>query len=178
VNSDFPHPDSASPGQVTLIVTGLEELRHHRGRVTHFISILDPEDAEFLPDMGVPAGRHLPLYCHDIDSRAEANRRTKEMPGSRCIAPSPAMVRKALVFAKRLRPDDILVVCCGFGVSRSTAIAFAVMCQADPSVPEPEVFRRLLEIRPHAFPNPLIVAHADKLLGRAGRMSRAIEAAR
>lgn len=33
---------------------------------------------------------------------------------------------------------------------------------------------RLLQIRPYAFPNPLIVKHADALLKRRGRMSRVI----
>ena len=55
-----------------LFISSFDDARQFRGRVTHIISMIDPEDQEFLPAMNVPMGRHLVLYCHDVDSFAEA----------------------------------------------------------------------------------------------------------
>ncbi|MEL6212295.1 MAG: hypothetical protein AAFQ96_01765, partial [Pseudomonadota bacterium] len=61
------------------------------------------------------------------------------------------------------------------GVSRSTAAAFIIMCILQPEIPESELAQRLREAAPHADPCPLIIAYADDMLGRDGRMQDAIE---
>jgi predicted protein tyrosine phosphatase len=160
--------------RMKLHIAGLEEAGAYRGKVSHLLAIIDPEDAPYLPHLGVPAENRLCLHCHDVPSRAEAAARVRELPGSRCIAPTAAMVTRALSFAKTLADGDTLLVVCGHGVSRSTALAFSILCQANSEITEQQVLERLLEIRPHAYPNALVVKLADALLKRQGRMSRVI----
>lgn len=156
------------------IITSLEDLPDYVGRVSHVISIIDPESLESLPAMRVPFGQHLVLCCHDVSSRAEARERERQMPGSRCIPPTTTMVARALRFAARLSESDSLVINCNLGLSRSPAIALAILAQAEPTVSERELFLRVLNLRPEASPSPLIVGFADKRLRRGGRLSQAI----
>jgi predicted protein tyrosine phosphatase len=111
-----------------LHIAGLEEAGAFRGRASHLLTIIDPEDAPYLPQLGMPAGNRLLLFCHDVPSRAEALERERDLPGSRCIAPTAAMVEKALKFAKTLDEEDTLLITCGHGISRSTALGYSVLC--------------------------------------------------
>jgi predicted protein tyrosine phosphatase len=56
------------------------------------------------------------------------------------------------------------------------ASAFAAACMLNPHRDEMEIARKLRAASPIASPNRLIVSHADKALGRNGRMIRALEA--
>ena len=163
---------------MNLIISSLEDMRQFHGKVSHVLSIVDPDDSPNIPGLGVPLDRRLILLCDDVDSRAEARSREKMIPGSKCTAPSRSMVKKALAFAKALPDHATLLVHCGQGISRSTAVAFAVLCQEQPNINEQEVFQQVKRLRPQAYPNTLIVAQADALLGRDGRMCRAIQSAR
>jgi predicted protein tyrosine phosphatase len=69
---------------------------------------------------------------------------------------------------------DPMVVHCFAGISRSTAAAYVAICALDPSRDEEELARTLRERAPSATPNRLLVDIADRLLGRDGRMTRAI----
>jgi predicted protein tyrosine phosphatase len=60
------------------------------------------------------------------------------------------------------------------GVSRSTAALGAILAQANPELDEDELFRRLLALRPQTWPNSVMVAYADELLGRGGRLTEAL----
>lgn len=71
---------------------------------------------------------------------------------------------------------DPLVVHCFAGISRSTAAAYVAVCALDPSRDEEELAWTLRERAPSATPNRLIVEIADRVLGRDGRMVRAIAA--
>jgi predicted protein tyrosine phosphatase len=157
-----------------LIISSLEDMRQFSGKVSHVLSIVDPDDGPYIPGLGVPLNQRLVLFCDDVDSRLEALSRERMMPGSRCIAPNEAMVKEALAFAKALPEQASLLVHCGHGISRSTALAFAILCQSQPDVTEKKVFKQVLRLRPQASPNILIVALADELLGKKGRMVRAI----
>lgn len=158
-----------------IVVSSLFEMMQHVGRVSHVISIVDEEDIEFIPSLRVPKSQRLVLTCHDVDSVVEAKRRMREMPGSKCTVPTRSLVGKALAFAKTMSPDARLLIHCGHGISRSTAIAFAVLCQSSPETPEAENFQRLKKLRPSASPNKLMVKFADQLLRRDGKMVRALE---
>ena len=68
-----------------------------------------------------------------------------------------------------------IVVHCFAGISRSTAAAFSVFCAARPDLDEAEIALRLRQRSPEATPNARLVAIADEILGRSGRMVRAIE---
>lgn len=163
---------------MNLIISSLNEMGMFNGKISHLLSVVDPGDGPSIPSLGVPPDRRLLIFCDDVESRAEALRRERLMPGSRCVAPTKAMVEKALNFTKALPDQAVLVIHCGAGISRSPAIAFAVLCQAHPELPEDEVFQQVvLKLRPHASPNALIVKHADALLRREGRMCHAIKSA-
>ncbi|MFD1331733.1 protein tyrosine phosphatase, partial [Methylopila musalis] len=89
-------------------------------------------------------------------------------------APERAHVAAALAFAGRdARP---LIVQCYAGVSRSPAMAYALACAAWPDRDEAALAAELRRLSPSATPNPRIVALADDLLGRDGRMRAAIAA--
>ena len=68
-----------------------------------------------------------------------------------------------------------LVVHCYAGISRSTAGAFVAACALNPHRDELAIARELRRASPTATPNPRIVAIADRMLGRDGRMSAAID---
>jgi len=159
---------------IKLFISSLMDMRQFHGKVSHVLSMVDPDDGSTIPSLGVPEERRLVLLCDDVDSSVEALTRERTMPGSRCIAPTRAMVKKALAFAKALPDDARLLVHCGHGISRSTALGFAILCQAQPDLTEEKVYRQILRLRPQAFPNALIVTYADALLSRNGKMSRAI----
>lgn len=107
-------------------------------------------------------GRRLELRFNDI---AE--------PRGGLVAPTAEMVATLLAFG---RAASDLAVFCYAGVSRSTAAAYALACQASPVGEEARLAARLRRLSPSATPNPLVVALADLALSRDGRMSRAIAA--
>jgi predicted protein tyrosine phosphatase len=84
-------------------------------------------------------------------------------------------VNEFLDFAKRWDRRAPMVIHCFAGISRSTAAAFSVFCAARPDLDEGEVALRLRQRSPEATPNIRIVTIADRILGRAGRMIRAVE---
>jgi hypothetical protein len=49
-----------------------------------------------------------------------------------------------------------------------------LIAQANPELGEADVFRRIIEIRPRAWPNSLMVEFADNVLGRGGRLLEAL----
>ncbi len=68
-----------------------------------------------------------------------------------------------------------LVIHCYAGISRSTAAAFIALCVARPDRDERAIARALRSASAIATPNQRLVAIADRLLGRDGRMVAAIE---
>ena len=68
-----------------------------------------------------------------------------------------------------------LLIHCWFGVSRSPAAAYAIMCQLNPSASEQRIAERLRREMPFATPNRLMISLADGILGRRGRMVEAID---
>ena len=65
---------------------------------------------------------------------------------------------------------------CYAGISRSTAGAYVGVCALNPHRDEAAVAKELRRASATASPNLRIVELADRLLGRGGRMIRAIEA--
>jgi predicted protein tyrosine phosphatase len=68
-----------------------------------------------------------------------------------------------------------MVVHCYAGISRSTASAFAAACALNPHRDEIEIARKIRAASAIASPNRLMVSLADKVLGREGRMLRALD---
>ncbi|WP_230978631.1 tyrosine phosphatase family protein [Ollibium composti] len=130
----------------------------------HLLSLLSM-GTEVLRPASIPPQNHLHLVMHDIVEAQDG----MTMPGE-------AHVRNLLDFARswdRARP---LVVHCFAGISRSTASAYIIAAALAPERDEEELARTLRALSPSATPNPRLVAVADMLLERDGRMVKAIKA--
>jgi predicted protein tyrosine phosphatase len=68
-----------------------------------------------------------------------------------------------------------MVVHCYAGISRSTAGAYVAACALNPSRNELTIAQELRRLSATASPNLRIVAIADRMLGRSGRMVAAID---
>jgi predicted protein tyrosine phosphatase len=150
-----------------LTICGLEELDgHSNGRVTHILSILDPNWPD--PESFARWDRHhrLTLRFHDI---------VEPIPGQ--VLPEREHVEQILAFADDLaadahqREEGHLLVHCHMGISRSTAAMTMLLAQAYPEDDEPSLLARLTAIRPQAWPNLRMTEFADEILGRGGRLS-------
>jgi predicted protein tyrosine phosphatase len=128
----------------------------------HLLSLLAAGTEMVRPPL-IPPQNHLHLAMHDI---AEAQ--------DGMTPPGEAHVRSLLDFGRswdRARP---LVVHCYAGISRSTASAYIIAAALAPERDEEELARTLRSLSPSATPNPRLVAVADMLLERNGRMVEAI----
>jgi predicted protein tyrosine phosphatase len=89
--------------------------------------------------------------------------------------PADDHVTKLLTFVRAWDRANPLVVHCYAGISRSTAGAFVAACALNPHRNELAIARELRRQSVTASPNLRIVAIADRMLGRSGRMSAAID---
>jgi predicted protein tyrosine phosphatase len=151
---------------MTIIVCGLADLPSviAARKPSHMVTLLDPttmiETCE-----GIAPERHLKLGVNDIAQPAEG-----------LTAPDETLVGRLLTFAEAWDERDPMVIHCWAGVSRSTASAFTLACARSPEVDEAAIAWTLRSLAPHAYPNRRIVALADDMLGRQGRMVDAVEA--
>lgn len=90
--------------------------------------------------------------------------------------PGEAQIASLFSWLEAWDRADPVVVHCFAGVSRSTAAAYSAVLALDPGRDEEELAFDLRAKSPTATPNRRIVAIADALLGRGGRMIRAVEA--
>jgi predicted protein tyrosine phosphatase len=130
----------------------------------HLVSLLAREDNLVRPPVIAPEN-HLWLQLHDINA-----------PLAGYVSPEGAHVEQLIAFVLRWRRDTPLVIHCFAGISRSTAAAFVTACALDPERDELAVAQALRHASPTATPNGRIVALADALLRRNGRMIAAVAA--
>ena len=128
----------------------------------HVVSLLGDEAIE-RPVVIVPEN-HLWLRLHDISA-----------PLDGYIVPGEQHVADLLNFVRGWDRRAPLVMHCYAGISRSTASAFASVCALSPHRDERSIAQALRLASPTATPNIRIVSLADRLLGRGGRMTSAIE---
>jgi predicted protein tyrosine phosphatase len=131
--------------------------------VGHVVSLLGPDTPHRDFD-GIARERHLKLTFHDIVEEADG-----------FTAPRLSDAEKLLGFLRSWDRGQPMLIHCWAGISRSTAAAYTAMCLFKPKADEEELAWELREASPSATPNRLIVSHTDRLLGREGRMLRAIE---
>jgi len=113
---------------------------------------------------GIAAEKHLVVMLSDIIAEAEGH-----------TLPSESHVENLLAFVRQWDQASPLLIHCWAGVSRSTAAAFIAACTLRPLRDEAEIARAVRIKSPTATPNARLVAIADALLGRNGRMVAAIE---
>jgi predicted protein tyrosine phosphatase len=131
---------------------------------SHVVSLLAREDRLTRPQAIAP-DNHLWLQLHDISAPLEGY-----------VTPESTHVETLIGFVRRWPREAPLVVHCYAGVSRSTAAAFVSVCALNPASDEQAIAAALRRASPTATPNIRIVSLADDLLGRSGRMVRAVEA--
>jgi len=150
---------------LTLIICGLSEVERiiAARRPSHMITLLDPASMIETPP-GLAAERHLRLGVNDIAEPMEG----LTLPGQRAVA-------DIIAFGRAWDASAPMLVHCWAGVSRSTAAAFVIACERSAPGKESEIARVMREAAPHATPNRRIVALADGMLGRQGRMVQAVE---
>lgn len=90
--------------------------------------------------------------------------------------PSGEHVETLLAFVRAWGRESPLLFHCWAGISRSTAAAYISACALVPEKSEAAIARSLREASPSATPNARLVALADDILGRQGRMVAAIRA--
>jgi predicted protein tyrosine phosphatase len=151
---------------MTLIVCGLAEVPAliAARAPSHMITLLDSASMIETPP-GLVADHHLKLSVNDI---------AEPMDG--LILPSEDLVRQLLAFGRAWDASAPMIVHCWAGISRSSASAFVLACDRNPGADERRIALRMRAAAPHAYPNRRIVALADDLLGRRGRMVDAVEA--
>ncbi len=107
---------------------------------------------------------HLRIQMDDINEPAQG-----------FVAPSHDHVEQALTFIRKWDRAAPMVIHCYAGISRSTASAFMAACALNPHRDEFSIARQIRSASPTASPNRLIVTLADQVLGRNGRMVRALD---
>ncbi|MDP3176221.1 MAG: hypothetical protein Q8M88_17495 [Phenylobacterium sp.] len=150
---------------MVFIICGLSEVeRLAKDRLpSHMITLIDPATPVSTPPSLTPS-RHLRLNVNDITAPAEG-----------LIAPSHAVVEKILGFGADWDEAAPMLIHCWAGISRSTATAFMLACERSAEADEREIALAMRRAAPHAFPNRRIVALADEVLGRRGRMVAALD---
>ncbi len=129
---------------------------------SHMLSLLNAEMMIETP-AGIGAGNHLRIAMNDITR-----------PEDKLIEPELEHVQAIIDFLRGWPQQSPLLVHCWAGISRSTAAAYIALCLLNEHESE-DVLAKILRFHaPEATPNPLLVAHADAILGRGGRMIAAI----
>lgn len=129
---------------------------------SHVVSLLSEELMNKAPD-GIEPGNHLRLSLNDIAVEQEG-----------LTAPGREHVEKLIGFFHEWPGEAPMLVHCWAGISRSTAAAFIALCMFNPEHDEQKLAETLRSASPEASPNPLLIAFADDVLERRGRMIGAI----
>jgi predicted protein tyrosine phosphatase len=129
----------------------------------HIVTLINDQTKVVRPAC-VAAEDHLFLPMHDIAA---------EMEGFN--APAESHVQTLLAFVRRWPRKAPLVVHCWAGISRSSAGAFITACALNPQRSEAKIARAIRDASATASPNLRLVALADKLLERDGRMIKAVD---
>lgn len=113
----------------------------------------------------IDAANHLLLEVDDIAAPLEG-----------LVHPSEEHVERLITFVTGWDRASPLVVHCYAGISRSTAAAFITACALTPHDDERRIAQAIRAASPTAQPNVRLVALGDAILGRQGRMVRAVQA--
>ncbi|MCG8561548.1 MAG: tyrosine protein phosphatase [Hyphomicrobiales bacterium] len=132
--------------------------------VSHLISLINDQFMISTPPEIAP-DNHLRLAMNDI---------SEPQPG--LVPPNQDHVAELIDFAIAWDRRGPMLIHCWAGISRSTAAAFIALCTLNPDQEEDGIARSLRSASPTATPNSRLVALADEILGRDGRMSAAVAA--
>jgi predicted protein tyrosine phosphatase len=163
-HNDTPlEPDAVSSDTVLVSPLSHVQATVAMARVSHLVTLINGETLIDTPET-IGRDQHLRLSMNDI---AE--------PRDGLVVPSEDHVAQLIQFAEQWNREAPLLIHCWAGISRSTAGAFVVLCALNPHADEHSLARALRRASPTAYPNRRIVALADIVLGRNGRMSAAVD---
>ena len=147
-----------------LFICGVEQVaRYQSRRITHVVSVANPGSSSALPAWF--RGAHLLLWFGDVVSESDARQWETR-------APAIEDIRRGLVFFRRAWQADEsrVLVHCNHGASRSPALAYVFVADLLGAGREAEALQTVLEIRPEAIPNSLVVQLGDTFLARNGAL--------
>ena len=148
---------------LNITIAGIDEVEMLAGRP--FTKIISVNDAYLEQEGGYerrikayfPKARAVFSYFDDVDTSTGDGQQQSE-------------IGLLLDFSQQFTIPDKILIHCRAGVSRSTALAYAVVCQHSQPGQEAEAFAYIRQIRPQLFPNRLVVKMADRILNRKGRL--------
>jgi predicted protein tyrosine phosphatase len=150
--------------KINLTICGVHELPEQDGKWwTHVVSIWD-------------MASHYDMACRElvkkVAPRAELLFSFFEDTNDSSNPDAPRLrdVKRILAFTSQLSAKAKVLVHCRAGVSRSTATAYAILCQHSPPGEEMENLLHIQSLRDLVMPNRLIIELADKVLKRKGGM--------
>jgi predicted protein tyrosine phosphatase len=150
--------------KINLTICGVNELPAQKGELwTHVVSIWDKTEQEDkscqeLIMTVAPMADHLFSYFYDTSVPDHPH------------GPRIGDVERILYFTSTLSTKSKVLVHCRAGVSRSTAVAYAILCQHSKPGMEMENLLQVQSLRDMVCPNSLIIKLADKVLRRNGGM--------
>ncbi len=130
--------------------------------IRRVISILGPETPHRRFE-GVAHDQHLQMTFNDVEAAMDG-----------MMSPAASDVETLLQFVRRWDRASPLLIHCWAGVSRSTAAAYIAQCALNPRADAIKLAQDLRDVSASATPNRMMVAFADELLGRDGRMVEGI----
>jgi predicted protein tyrosine phosphatase len=130
---------------------------------SHVLTLINAQTPVTRP-ASISEERHLYIAMSDIVEPLDGH-----------IIPAEAHVRRLLGFVKTWDKAQPMVIHCYAGVSRSTAAAMITACALNPDRNEGGIADLIRQRSPTATPNLRLVAVADQILGREGRMVAAAE---
>jgi len=133
-----------------------------RHRPSHLVTLMNEDNMPPTPET-IDGRFHLRLSMNDIPEPREG-----------LTPPDHGHVEELVAFARDWDRSAPMLIHCWAGISRSTAAAYVTLCTLNPRVEEDRIARLLRATSPSATPNPRIVALADNLMNRQGRMISAI----
>jgi len=155
--------------KIDLTICGVHELPDQQGKPwTHVVSIWDKVSLndiacrEQVRAVAPSAKLHFSFF-DDVSDPSH--------PAAPCLLD----VVRILAFTKRLSAGAKVLVHCRAGVSRSTATAYAILCQHSPLGMEMKNLLHVQSLRVLVLPNPLIIELADEVLQRNGGMLLRLE---
>jgi predicted protein tyrosine phosphatase len=156
-------PRTMSPDTIYVAPLSLVQATVADANVSHLVTLINGETLIDTP-RGIGPDRHLRLAMNDI---------CEPQPG--LVLPCQTHVEDLIGFARDWDRQAPLLIHCWAGISRSTAAAVISLWALNAEGAELELARTLRRASPTAYPNRLLVALADEILSRDGRMIAAVE---
>ena len=168
----FRRTEKIPPPRLDITIAGLDEVREDL-KDTPFTRVISICEANLKAERGVeaqlrrfyPGASFVFAYFDDVEFIREGS-------------PDRNQVYRILLFSQAFTLTDRILIHCRAGISRSTAVACAIICQHTPPGEEARAVEHIRSIRAMMVPNFLIIKLADEILQREGRLVAAVAKAR